>query len=138
MNWRAWVRQTHRVSGVVFAAVLGVTVVALVLQGPAGVAYLPLLPLAVLLVSGLCLSVLFVVAWRRGPRRSAASWQRRLHRWAAAVFVLTVVAATIALSLPTPVVWISYLPLLPLLLLLVSGLSLFLRSRRVSVVSVEA
>ena len=52
-------------------------------------------------------------------------WIRQTHRWLAVLFTLTVVAAFIAMAQKTPVVWVSYLPLPPLLLMLVSGLYLF-------------
>ncbi|WP_137872309.1 hypothetical protein [Rhodococcus sp. Q] len=49
---------------------------------------------------------------------------RRTHRWTSIVFTLTVVLATIAVSLDAAL-WLSYLPLLPLAVLLFSGLYLF-------------
>jgi len=56
------------------------------------------------------------------------SWNKRIrqvHRWLSIAFTATVVATFIALAQEDPVVWVSYLPLLPLALLLVSGLYLF-------------
>ena len=50
---------------------------------------------------------------------------RQLHRWLSMAFTLTVVATFVALAQEEPVVWVSYLPLLPLALLLFSGLYLF-------------
>ncbi len=50
---------------------------------------------------------------------------RLFHRWMSIVFTLTVIATFIALAQPTPIVWVSYLPLLPLALLAVTGLYLF-------------
>ena len=50
---------------------------------------------------------------------------RQLHRWTSAVFVLTIIVTTIALSQPVPVVWVSYIPLIPLFLLLGTGLYMF-------------
>jgi predicted Na+-dependent transporter len=52
-------------------------------------------------------------------------WIRQAHRWLSILFALTVIAAFIAMAQKTPVVWVSYLPLPPLLLMLVSGLYLF-------------
>lgn len=55
-------------------------------------------------------------------------WNRRIrrtHRWLAVTFTLTVIAAFIALMREEPVVWVSYVPLLPLALLMFSGLYLF-------------
>lgn len=139
MNRNKRVRQTHRVVAMVFTATLVITIAALALQGPVWMSYLPLPPLAVLLFSGLYLYVLPFAATRRGGRtgdlpphrtsgpqtRSSARWIRQLHRWAAAVFAVTVLATFVALALPEPVVWVSYLPLLPLALLLFSGLYMF-------------
>jgi hypothetical protein len=53
------------------------------------------------------------------------TWFRQVHRILAIVFTATVIITTIALALPEPVVWVSYVPLLPLFLLMVSGLYLF-------------
>lgn len=49
---------------------------------------------------------------------------RQIHRWTAIAFTVTVVIATVAVSLKAAV-WFSYLPLLPLAVLLFSGLYLF-------------
>ena len=55
-------------------------------------------------------------------------WIRQFHRWVSIAFTLTVVANFAALAqsggaMPPP--WITYAPLLPLALLLFSGLYLF-------------
>ena len=50
---------------------------------------------------------------------------RQVHRWLAVAFTLAVIATFIALAQETPVVWVSYLPLLPLALLWFTGLYLF-------------
>jgi heme/copper-type cytochrome/quinol oxidase subunit 1 len=58
------------------------------------------------------------------------SWSnriRQIHRWVAVVFTATVVAAFVALGQEKPIVWVSYLPLLPLALLQFSGLYLFVQ-----------
>ncbi|MGC4897240.1 hypothetical protein [Micromonospora sp. DT31] len=59
---------------------------------------------------------------------------RRLHRWFSVAFTVTVVVTFVALAQEDPIVWVSYVPLFPLLLLLLSGLYLFalpyLRRRR--------
>lgn len=52
-------------------------------------------------------------------------WIRQVHRWLAIAFTVTVIATFIALAQEEPVVWVSYVPLLPLALLLFSGLYLF-------------
>jgi hypothetical protein len=54
-------------------------------------------------------------------------WVRQTHRWVAMVFTVTVIANFVALSVGEgqPPAWITYSPLLPLALLLFSGLYLF-------------
>ena len=52
------------------------------------------------------------------------TWIRQVHRWLAITFTVTVVITFIALAQEEPVVWVSYVPLLPLALLLFSGLYL--------------
>ena len=47
---------------------------------------------------------------------------RQFHRWLALAFTLSVIATTIALAQKEPIVWMSYVPLLPLALLTLSGL----------------
>ncbi|MEJ2860149.1 hypothetical protein [Actinomycetospora flava] len=51
---------------------------------------------------------------------------RQTHRWISMLFVVTVVATTIALAVGSAAsVWIVYTPLFPLALLLITGLYLF-------------
>jgi len=52
-------------------------------------------------------------------------WIRQTHRWLSIVFTLTVIANFVAMSRGTPPAWVTYSPLLPLALLLFSGLYLF-------------
>jgi len=52
-------------------------------------------------------------------------WVRQFHRWVSIAFTLTVVANFVAMSQGEPPPWITYSPLLPLALLLFSGLYLF-------------
>ncbi|GAB3344851.1 hypothetical protein [Lysobacter tyrosinilyticus] len=52
-------------------------------------------------------------------------WIRQFHRWTSIVFTLTVIATFVALAQKTPMVWVSYVPLVPLALLAVTGLYLF-------------
>ena len=54
-------------------------------------------------------------------------WIRQTHRWVSMAFTLTVIANFVALSLGQgqPPNWITYSPLLPLALLLLTGLYLF-------------
>ncbi|GGL31128.1 hypothetical protein [Nocardia jinanensis] len=147
MNWSRRVRQAHRVLALLFTATVVVTVAVLALQGPEWVSYLPLPPLAVLLFSGLYLYVRHFVTGRRSavvtrriatPQAGPAPRVRRMHRWAAAAFTVTVLATFAALSLPDPVLWVSYLPLIPLALLLFSGLYLFVLPYRTTRSSIRA
>jgi hypothetical protein len=55
-------------------------------------------------------------------------WVRQIHRWVSIAFTLTVIANFAALAragggMPPP--WVTYSPLLPLALLMLSGLYLF-------------
>ena len=52
-------------------------------------------------------------------------WMRQIHRWVSVAFTLTVIANFIALAQGTPPPWVTYSPLLPLALLLLTGLYLF-------------
>jgi cellulose synthase/poly-beta-1,6-N-acetylglucosamine synthase-like glycosyltransferase len=54
-----------------------------------------------------------------------SAWIRQIHRWLSIAFTLTVVANFAAMSQGPPPAWITYSPLLPLALLLFSGLYLF-------------
>ena len=56
------------------------------------------------------------------------SWNNRIrqtHRWLSIAFTLTVIANFVAMTRGTPPAWITYSPLLPLALLLFTGLYLF-------------
>lgn len=50
---------------------------------------------------------------------------RQFHRWVSILFTLTVIANFVAMTQGPPPPWITYAPLLPLALLLFSGLYLF-------------
>ena len=50
---------------------------------------------------------------------------RQTHRWLSIAFTLTVIANFVAMARGTPPAWVTYAPLLPLTLLLFSGLYLF-------------
>ena len=52
-------------------------------------------------------------------------WVRQSHRWLSIAFTVAVIVAFVALGQEKPVVWVSYVPLLPLALLPFSGLYLF-------------
>jgi len=53
------------------------------------------------------------------------SWIRQLHRWLSIIFTITVIANFAVMARGTPPAWVTYSPLLPLALLLFSGLYLF-------------
>lgn len=55
--------------------------------------------------------------WSKGVRQT--------HRWVSIAFTLTVIANFVAMSQGQPPAWVTYSPLLPLALLLFSGLYLF-------------
>ena len=52
-------------------------------------------------------------------------WVRQIHRWLSIAFTMTVIANFVAMGLGEPPVWVVYSPLLPLFLLLFSGLYMF-------------
>ncbi len=52
-------------------------------------------------------------------------WMRQFHRWVSAFFVLSVIATTIAMAQKEPILWMSYVPLLPLAVLSLTGIYLF-------------
>ena len=57
-----------------------------------------------------------------------SKWIRQAHRWLSIAFTVTVIANFIALAQTggeLPPAWITYSPLLPLALLMFSGLYLF-------------
>ncbi|WP_426745001.1 hypothetical protein VZQ01_26350 [Myxococcus faecalis] len=57
------------------------------------------------------------MSWNRGIRQT--------HRWLSIAFTLVVIANIVVLGLEAPPVWVAYLALPPLLLLLLTGLYLF-------------
>jgi len=57
-----------------------------------------------------------------------SKWIRQFHRWLSMIFTLTVIANFIALGVgkgKQPPPWVTYSPLIPLFLLLFTGLYLF-------------
>jgi hypothetical protein len=56
-------------------------------------------------------------------------WIRQIHRWMSIAFTVTVIANIVTLSIgggkEMPPAWITYSPLLPLFILLFTGLYLF-------------
>jgi len=53
------------------------------------------------------------------------TWIRQTHRWLSIAFTVTVIANFVALSQGEPPPWVTYSPLLPLALLLFTGLYMF-------------
>lgn len=56
-----------------------------------------------------------------------SNWIRAAHRWISVAFTLSVLATFIALAQKEPLIWVSYVPLLPLALLFLTGTYLFAR-----------
>jgi hypothetical protein len=54
-----------------------------------------------------------------------SKWIRQIHRWVAIAFTLTVIANFVAMTQGQPPAWVTYSPLLPLFLLLFTGLYMF-------------
>lgn len=52
-------------------------------------------------------------------------WIRQTHRWVSIAFTLTVIANFVAMTQGPPPAWLTYSPLLPLGVLLFTGLYLF-------------
>ena len=52
-------------------------------------------------------------------------WVRQTHRWLSIAFTVTVIANFVTLALRAPSPWVTYSPLLPLALLLFTGLYMF-------------
>jgi hypothetical protein len=53
------------------------------------------------------------------------NWVRQIHRWLSIAFTVTVIANFVVLARGKPAAWVTYSPLLPLALLLLTGLYLF-------------
>jgi cellulose synthase/poly-beta-1,6-N-acetylglucosamine synthase-like glycosyltransferase len=53
------------------------------------------------------------------------AWIRQIHRWLSIIFTVTVVANFVAMALAKPPSWLVYSPLLPLFLLMFTGLYMF-------------
>lgn len=54
-----------------------------------------------------------------------SKWIRQAHRWLSLAFTITVVANFVVRGFGEPPAWVTYAPLLPLFLLLFSGLTMF-------------
>ncbi len=53
------------------------------------------------------------------------AWVRRIHRWVSIAFTVTIVVNIVVMTRQAPPAWVVYSPLLPLFLLLFTGLYLF-------------
>lgn len=53
------------------------------------------------------------------------AWIRQIHRWLSVAFTVTVLANFAAMTQGLPPAWVTYSPLFPLALLLLTGLYLF-------------
>jgi cellulose synthase/poly-beta-1,6-N-acetylglucosamine synthase-like glycosyltransferase len=53
------------------------------------------------------------------------NWIRQIHRWLSIIFTATVIANFVAMGLGEPPAFVVYSPLLPLFLLLFTGLYMF-------------
>jgi heme A synthase len=53
------------------------------------------------------------------------TWIRQIHRWLSIAFTLAVIANLVAMLQEKQILWVGLLALLPLVLLLLSGLYLF-------------
>jgi hypothetical protein len=56
-----------------------------------------------------------------------SKWIRQVHRWLSIAFTVAVVINVVAMSQAQPAVWIGLLALFPLILLLVTGLYMFVQ-----------
>ena len=54
-----------------------------------------------------------------------SKWIRQVHRWVSLIFTLTVLANFAAMTQGPPPAWVTYSPLLPLFVLLLTGLIMF-------------
>ena len=53
------------------------------------------------------------------------TWIRQIHRWLSLAFTVAVIVNIVAMMLDTSAVWVGLLALFPLILLMLSGLYLF-------------
>ena len=53
------------------------------------------------------------------------AWVRQIHRWLSILFTVTVIANFVIVAQGRPVSWVTYSPLPPLALLLLTGLYMF-------------
>jgi hypothetical protein len=53
------------------------------------------------------------------------NWIRQLHRWLSIAFTVAVIVNIVALAREAQAVWVGFLALLPLVLLMLTGLYMF-------------
>jgi hypothetical protein len=53
------------------------------------------------------------------------NWIRQIHRWLSIAFTVAVIVNIVALAQKEPAVWVGFLALLPLVLLMLTGLYMF-------------
>ena len=66
--------------------------------------------------------------FRQKPGEVRLNWSkciRQVHRWLSIIFTLTVIANFAAMTQGPPPAWITYSPLPPLFLMLVTGIYMF-------------
>ena len=65
--------------------------------------------------------------YMQGPTKEVrvSKWIRQTHRWLSIIFTATVIANFVAMGLGEPPALVVYSPLLPLFLLLFTGLYMF-------------
>ena len=56
---------------------------------------------------------------------AVGAWIRQFHRWVSIAFTVTVIANFTVHAVGTPPAWVTYAPLLPVALLLLTGFYLF-------------
>jgi cellulose synthase/poly-beta-1,6-N-acetylglucosamine synthase-like glycosyltransferase len=77
MNWNTSIRQTHRWLSIAFTVTVIANFVAMALgKPPSWVVYSPLIPLFLLMFTGLYMFVLPYAAKQRRSGRSAGGWER--------------------------------------------------------------
>ncbi|CCE06141.1 conserved exported hypothetical protein [Bradyrhizobium sp. STM 3843] len=54
-----------------------------------------------------------------------SNWLRQVHRWLSIAFTLAVILNILAMTRSEPAIWVGMLALVPLILLLATGLYLF-------------
>ncbi|MGE0712119.1 MAG: hypothetical protein AB7N76_32045 [Planctomycetota bacterium] len=124
----AGIRKLHRWVSLAFTAGMVLNVAAFAFPDPpVWLGVFAFLPMVVLLLTGLYLLVLPLRAADPPPPTRGV---RRFHRWVSAAFSAAVVLNMVAWGFGQPPAWAGLLALVPLLLLLATGLYLFVRPTR--------